>query len=59
MTEIDKLKASMRNLKANGSKSITLDIDWLLTLLNNVDTEIKQEKQHNKANKLSVDGGTF
>ncbi len=60
MNEKDKLILRLQNLKKNKSKSITVDIDYLLNILQTNNTvEIKRVTPIELFRKVDVDGGGF
>jgi hypothetical protein len=60
MNEKDKLILRLQNLKKNKSNQVTLDIDYLLGILQaGFVTEIKRVTPIELFNKVDVDGGGF
>ncbi len=60
MNEKDKLILRLQNLKKNKSKNITVDIDYLLNILQTNNTvEIKRVTPIELFRKVDVDGGGF
>ena len=54
---LDKLKSHLLNLKNNGDKTVTLDVEYLLDVLGIVVPSIKPVGK--PSNTLDVDGGKF
>ena len=61
MNEKDKLILRLQNLKKNKSKNITVDIDYLLSILQigGTVTEIRRVTPVELFRKVDVDGGGF
>jgi len=60
VNEKDKLILRLQNLKKNKSKNITVDIDYLLNILQTNNTvEIKRVTPIELFRKVDVDGGGF
>lgn len=61
MNEKDKLILRLQNLKKNKSKNITVDIDYLLNILQigGTVTEIRRVTPVELFRKVDVDGGGF
>lgn len=61
MSELEKLILHLEQLKKNKSKSVTLDINFLLGVLNSIPTQsvsvVKTPIEQKE--KVIVDGGTF
>lgn len=56
MSELDKLIQNLNNLKKQGHKSVTLDVEWLLAA---VTAERPQVSARTQTGKINVDGGGF
>ena len=56
MSELDKLIQNLTNLKKQGHKSVTLDVDWLLAAVTAKQPQVSARTQPGKIN---VDGGEF
>jgi hypothetical protein len=48
----------LRNLQSTNVKQVTLDVDFLIDLLN-IPSAIPVEKKEKPSNKMNVDGGEF
>lgn len=60
MNEKDKLILQLQNLKKSKSRQVTLDIDFLLSVLQTgFVTEVKRVTPIEIFNKVDVDGGGF
>lgn len=58
MNDLQSLKIRLENLKKTGSKTITLDIDWLLKCINQFPVSVSFAPQRN-SNRMNMDGGSF
>lgn len=59
MTELEKLILHLQNLLKSNSKTATLDVKYLLTVLNALpNTEVKREALP-QSTSVEVDGGSF
>jgi len=56
MSDLDKLKLHLKNLKEQGHTEFNINVDWLLTILNNFP---KDQSNKINLNGLEVDGGQF
>ena len=56
MSELDKLIQNLNNLKKQGHKSVTLDVEWLLAAVIAERPLVSAGKQ---TGKINVDGGGF
>jgi len=54
---LNKLKTHLSNLKSNGEKTITLDVEYLIDVLGIVVPGVKPEEK--PSNTLDVDGDKF
>lgn len=61
MTELEKLVLHLEQLKKNKSKSVTLDINFLLSVLRSTPTQAVSviKAPIDRKEKVIVDGGTF
>jgi len=55
---LDKLKSKLTNLKSEGVKQITLDVDYLIDVLGIYVPSVKEKHIIDK-DKVNVDGGKF
>lgn len=56
MNELDKLKLHLNNLKKQGHQEFSINVDWLLSVLNNLPNE---KIKNIDFNSIEVDGGKF
>jgi len=54
MTELQELVLHLKNLKKSGHKEFNVNVDWLLSILDNIDTTAE-----NKIQEINLDGGQF
>lgn len=54
MTELQELILHLKNLKKSGHKEFNVNVDWLLGILDNIDTTTE-----NKIQEINLDGGQF
>ena len=55
MTDLEKLKLHLDNLKKEGHKTFDVDVNWLLNILN----ELPNKTNINVPKEFYIDGGTF
>jgi len=58
MTELDKLKSYIKNLKAKGAKETTINVDYLDKILNEL-SEPGSAPKPRVETKIDADGGGF
>lgn len=55
MNELQKLKLHLHNLQQSGHKEFNVNVEWLLSVLNN----LPKEKEEQLSKELDLDGGKF
>lgn len=56
--DITQFAQYLRNLQSTNVKQVTLDVDFLIDLLN-IPSAIPAKKKETPSNKIDVDGGDF
>lgn len=60
MNQFDQLVAHLKNLQSKKIQQVTLDVKWLMGVLNVMPVDIENTVQPQKDNKsYMIDGGTF
>lgn len=55
MNELQKLKLHLLNLQKAGHKEFNINVEWLLTIIDN----LPKEKQEQISQEIDLDGGNF